>query len=158
MGTQALKAGNDSSNHDRSAPVQPSVSAMASGRTKNPPRRLYMTWRNSNDSRLLTVSRSPGWFCRMQLGVVLKSTSDPLTHCTVLSPGRGRCEPYDREIMHFRFKASTLSSLSSSYLSGLPGQPRTKVLELPDTQTRIGNVGGNRSSIDTWRFQGQPPS
>ena len=55
LGTQAPMAGTVSSNHDRNAPAAPSASAMVSGRTRNPPRRLYMTWRNSNGRRLCTV-------------------------------------------------------------------------------------------------------
>src|ERR1035441_4532268 len=58
VGTQALAAGNSSSNHDRNAPAQPSVSAMVSGRIKKPPRRLYTAWRNINGRLLLTISSS----------------------------------------------------------------------------------------------------
>src|ERR1017187_9589654 len=52
FGTHAPMPGTVSSNHDRNAPAAPSASAMVSGRTRNPPRRLYMTWRNSNVRRL----------------------------------------------------------------------------------------------------------
>src|ERR1039458_9318810 len=58
VGTQALTAGYSSSNHDRKAPAQPSDSAMVSGRTKKPPRRLYMAWRSNKGRLLLTVLRS----------------------------------------------------------------------------------------------------
>jgi hypothetical protein len=37
------------------APAPPSVSAMASGRTRNPPRKLYMACRNNRESRLFTI-------------------------------------------------------------------------------------------------------
>src|SRR5271170_3333154 len=53
-GTQSLVAGNCSSSHDSSAPAQPSTSAMMSGRTRNPPRRLYMARRMINEKFLLT--------------------------------------------------------------------------------------------------------
>src|ERR1035438_5742173 len=56
-GTHALAAGNSSSNHERHAPAQPSVSAMVSGRIKKPPRRLYIAWRNIN-GRLLVDRKS----------------------------------------------------------------------------------------------------
>jgi hypothetical protein len=55
VGTQALAAGNSSSNHDSNAPVQPSASAMVSGRIKKPPRRLYIAWRSINGRLLLTT-------------------------------------------------------------------------------------------------------
>src|ERR1039457_7426177 len=67
-GTQALTAGYSSSNHDSNAPAQPSDSAMVSGRTKKPPRRLYIAWR-SNKGRLslsvqvtveVYIAESPG--------------------------------------------------------------------------------------------------
>jgi hypothetical protein len=54
-GTQALAAGNSSSNHEKSAPEQPSVSAMMSGRIKKPPRRLYIARRSINGRFLRTV-------------------------------------------------------------------------------------------------------
>ena len=41
-GTMSLSAGNVSSSHARVAPAQPSASAIVSGRTRNPPRRLYV--------------------------------------------------------------------------------------------------------------------
>src|SRR5271157_2153707 len=55
VGTQALAAGNSSSNHDRNAPAQPSVSAIVSGRIKKPPRRLYIAWRSIKGRLLLTA-------------------------------------------------------------------------------------------------------
>src|ERR1017187_2750034 len=58
VGTQALAAGNSSSNHDRHAPAPPSVSAMISGRIRKPPRRLYVAWRNINGRLLVTISSS----------------------------------------------------------------------------------------------------
>src|ERR1700674_3039217 len=57
VGTQALAAGNSSSNHDRNAPAQPSASAMVSGRIKKPPRRLYIAWRSIN-GRLFLLALS----------------------------------------------------------------------------------------------------
>src|SRR5208283_2606971 len=51
-GTQALMAGSVSSSHESSAPAQPSDSAMIRGRTRKPPRRLYMMWRTSKGRRL----------------------------------------------------------------------------------------------------------
>src|ERR1035441_3154345 len=58
-GTQALKAGYSSSNHDSSAPAQPSDRAMVSGRIKKPPRRLYMAWRSISGRLLLTALSLP---------------------------------------------------------------------------------------------------
>src|ERR1039458_2606432 len=55
VGTQALAAGNSSSNHDRNAPAQPSASAIVSGRTKKPPRRLYVAWRSINGRLFFTA-------------------------------------------------------------------------------------------------------
>src|ERR1017187_9666626 len=55
VGTQALAAGNSSSDNDRNAPAQPSASAIVSGRIKKPPRRLYIAWRNINGRLLLTA-------------------------------------------------------------------------------------------------------
>jgi hypothetical protein len=55
VGTQALAAGNSSSNHERNAPAPPSVSAMVSGRIKKPPRKLYIAWRSINGRLLLTA-------------------------------------------------------------------------------------------------------
>src|SRR5580700_1502954 len=52
-GTQALAAGNSSSNHDENAPAQPSTTAMVSGRIKKPPRRLYIARRSTNGRLLL---------------------------------------------------------------------------------------------------------
>src|ERR1039457_5307683 len=57
VGTHALADGNSSSNHDRHAPAQPSVSAIVSGRIKKPPRRLYIAWRIIN-GRLLLMALS----------------------------------------------------------------------------------------------------
>src|ERR1700722_6170191 len=54
VGPRALAAGNCSSSHDRSAPAQPSTSAMMSGRSRKPPRRLYMARRTINGRFLLT--------------------------------------------------------------------------------------------------------
>ena len=50
-GAQPPTAGIDSSNSDNTAPRQPSTSAIDSGRTRKPPRRLYMARRNSNGRR-----------------------------------------------------------------------------------------------------------
>src|ERR1035441_5390859 len=58
VGTQALAAGNSSSNHDRNAPAQPSASAIVRGRIKKPPRRLYTVRRKINGRLLLTISSS----------------------------------------------------------------------------------------------------
>src|SRR5664279_2131982 len=55
VGTQALVAGNSSSDHDRNAPAQPRDSAMVSGRIKKPPRRLYIAWRIINGRLLVTA-------------------------------------------------------------------------------------------------------
>jgi len=41
-GTTSLNVGKVSSTHASIAPAQPSASAMISGRTRNPPRRLYV--------------------------------------------------------------------------------------------------------------------
>src|SRR5271165_2598708 len=54
-GTQALTPGYSSSIHDIEAPAKPSASAMVSGRTKKPPRRLYMAWRSTCGRLLLTA-------------------------------------------------------------------------------------------------------
>src|SRR5664279_3290080 len=64
FGTQALRAGKVSSVSESSAPTKPSTRAMLSGRTRNPPRRLYSAWRRMSDSRLFTafsVHLDPGW-------------------------------------------------------------------------------------------------
>jgi len=58
VGTQALAAGNSSSKQDRTAPAQPSASAIVRGRIKKPPRRLYTVWRKINGRLLLTISSS----------------------------------------------------------------------------------------------------
>src|ERR1039458_4007810 len=58
VGTHALAAGNSSSKQDRTAPAQPSASAIVRGRIKKPPRRLYTAWRNINGRILLTISSS----------------------------------------------------------------------------------------------------
>src|ERR1039458_6917089 len=55
VGTQALAAGNSSSNHERNAPAQLSASAIVSGRIKKPPRRLYVARRSINGRLLLTA-------------------------------------------------------------------------------------------------------
>src|ERR1035441_2175093 len=55
VGTQALAAGNSSSNHDRNAPAQPNATAMVSGGIKTPPRRLYIAWRSINGRLLFTA-------------------------------------------------------------------------------------------------------
>ena len=52
LGTMSLNNGKVSSSHDRIAPAQPSVSAIVSGRTRKPPRRLYVAWRSSSRRRL----------------------------------------------------------------------------------------------------------
>src|SRR5271166_4477677 len=59
VGTQALAAGTSSSNQDRNAPAQPNVKAMASGRIKKPPRRLYIAWRIINGRLLVTALSVP---------------------------------------------------------------------------------------------------
>ena len=48
---QPPRAGKDSSNSESSAPAQPSARAIENGRTRKPPRRLYMARRNSNGRR-----------------------------------------------------------------------------------------------------------
>src|ERR1035437_5087059 len=58
VGTHALAAGNSSSKQDRTAPAQPSASAIVRGRIKKPPRRSYTAWRKINGRLLLTISSS----------------------------------------------------------------------------------------------------
>ena len=53
-GTHALTPGTISSSHESSAPTHPSVSAMISGRTRKPPRRLYIARRRINGKLLFT--------------------------------------------------------------------------------------------------------
>src|ERR1700691_2747993 len=60
-GVQPPRAGKDSSNSESSAPAQPSASAIDSGRTRNPPRRLYMARRNSNGRRLGKLMANDSW-------------------------------------------------------------------------------------------------
>src|ERR1035437_1819925 len=62
VGTHALAAGNSSSNHDRNAPAQPSASAIVSGRTKKPPRRLYVAWRSINGRLFFTALSVQVWW------------------------------------------------------------------------------------------------
>ncbi len=54
-GTKSEKPGINSSSNDKIAPAQPMVSAMISGRTRNPPRRLYAICRITNGMRLSKV-------------------------------------------------------------------------------------------------------
>jgi hypothetical protein len=56
FGTQVLRTGTASSSAERSAPADPSVSAMMSGRTRKLPRRLYITWWNERTRRSFSMS------------------------------------------------------------------------------------------------------
>src|SRR5581483_581494 len=51
-GTHWLVAGTASSSQDKNAPAHPNTTAIASGRTRKPPRRLYIAWRTDSGSRL----------------------------------------------------------------------------------------------------------
>src|ERR1019366_2662220 len=89
-GTQALTAGYSSSNHDSNAPAQPSDSAMVSGRTKKPPRRLYIAWRSSKGRLLLTV---------LSVTKIRRPTRHNRAQCARVAAGR-RDSPRSGEVGH----------------------------------------------------------
>jgi hypothetical protein len=57
LGTHELMPGTSSSIHDKAAPANPNASAMVSGRTRKPPRKLYMARRSANARRSFIESR-----------------------------------------------------------------------------------------------------
>src|ERR1035438_411856 len=57
-GTQALAPGTVPSIQDKRAPAHPSVTAIVNGRTRKPPRKLYMAWRTHNGSRICLIQFS----------------------------------------------------------------------------------------------------
>ena len=54
LGIHALTSGVVSSSHENRAPAEPNVTAIASGRIRNPPRRLYSACRNRSETLLFT--------------------------------------------------------------------------------------------------------